>query len=49
MNRAEGGRGYRGGYLIGFIVIGVVALRAVLSNQIQSVLLIAIYGLLYSA
>ncbi|MBM3143424.1 MAG: hypothetical protein FJ010_00375 [Chloroflexi bacterium] len=41
-------RAYRGGYLIGFIVIGVVALRAVLEQQIQSVLLIGLYGLLYS-
>ena len=49
MNRAERMRGYQGGYLIGFIVIGVVALRAVLSNQIQPLLLIALYGLLYAA
>jgi signal transduction histidine kinase len=45
--------GYQGGYLIGFIIIGVVALRAILfyqgqSNLIIVILLIAMYALLYS-
>lgn len=45
--------GYQGGYLIGFIMIGVVALRALLFYQNQSglvvvMLLIAMYALLYS-
>lgn len=45
--------GYRGAYLIGFIMIGVVAARAVLfyqgqANRIVVILLIGIYGLLYS-
>lgn len=45
--------GYRGGYLIGFMMIGVVALRALLFYQGQSdlvrvILLIAMYAALYS-
>jgi hypothetical protein len=45
--------GYQSGYLIGFIIIGVVALRAILfyqgqSNLIIVILLIAMYALLYS-
>lgn len=45
--------GYQGGYLIGFIMIGVVSLRAMLFYQVQSnllavMLLIAVYALLYS-
>jgi signal transduction histidine kinase len=45
--------GYRGGYLIGFVLIGVSALRARLFYQGQSNLyavisLIAVYGVLYS-
>jgi signal transduction histidine kinase len=45
--------GYRGGYLIGFIMIGVVALRALLFYQNQPDLvfvipLIGMYALLYS-
>jgi len=44
---------YQGGYLIGFIVIGVVALRALITFQGQpafalAVLLLAIYALLYT-
>jgi len=46
-------RSYQGGYLIGFIVIAVVALRALITFQGQpafafAVLLLAIYALLYS-
>ena len=46
-------RSYQGGYRIGFIIIGVVALRAVITFQGQSsfllaVLLLVIYALLYS-
>jgi len=47
MNRA---RGYQGSYLIGLIIIGVVALRDILfyqSNPVTVILLLAIYGLLY--
>lgn len=45
--------GYQGGYLIGFVMISVVALRAILFYQSQSnfvavMVLIAIYALLYS-
>jgi signal transduction histidine kinase len=43
-------RGYQGSYLIGFIIIGVVALRVMLfyqSNLSVVILLLAIYGLLY--
>ena len=42
--------GYQGSYLIGFIIIGVVALRVMLfyqSNLSVVILLLAIYGLLY--
>jgi signal transduction histidine kinase len=46
-------RGYQGGYLIGFILIAVVALRALISFQGQpafafAVLLLAFYALFYS-
>src|SRR5512139_2883798 len=45
--------GYRGGYLIGFIMIGVVTLRAILfyqgrPNFVIVMLLIAMYAVLYS-
>jgi signal transduction histidine kinase len=43
-------RGYQGSYLIGFIIIGAVALRDILfyqSNLVVVILLLAIYGLLY--
>ena len=43
-------RGYQGSYLIGFIMIGAVALRDILfyqSNLVVVILLLAIYGLLY--
>ena len=43
-------RGYQGSYLIGFIIIGVVALRVMLfyqSNLSVVILLLAIYGLFY--
>ena len=45
--------GYQGGYLIGFVMIGVVAWRAILfyqsdSNFVVVMLLIATYALLYS-
>jgi signal transduction histidine kinase len=46
-------RGYRGGYLIGFIMIGVVALRSILFYQSQPnlvlvVLLLVLYSVSYS-
>jgi signal transduction histidine kinase len=52
MKRMEQPQGYQGGYLIGFIMIAVVALRAILFYQGQSnlflvMLLIAAYALLY--
>jgi signal transduction histidine kinase len=47
-------RSYQGGYLIGFIIIGVAAWRAILFYQGESslaivMLLIALYALLYAA
>ena len=53
MERIARPQGYQAGYLIGFIMIGVVALRAILFYQGQSnlgvvMLLIAMYALLYS-
>jgi signal transduction histidine kinase len=53
MKPLERPHGYQGGYLIGFIIIGVVALRALLFYQGQPELvlaipLIAMYTLLYS-
>ena len=53
MKGIERPHGYQGGYLIGFIMIGVVALRATLfyqdqTNFITVMLLIAIYALLYT-
>jgi len=53
MTPMERPHGYQGGYLIGFIMIGVVALRAILfyrgqSNLILVMLLITMYALLYS-
>jgi len=52
MKRMERPHGYQGGYLIGFIMIGVATLRAILFYQGQSslvivLLLIAMYALLY--
>lgn len=52
MNRMERPRGYQGGYLIGFIIIVVAALRILLFYQGQShlvgvILLLAIYALFY--
>jgi signal transduction histidine kinase len=46
-------RGYQGGYLIGFVLIGVVALRAMAfyqggPNLVIVIMLVAIYALLYS-
>jgi signal transduction histidine kinase len=43
-------RGYRGAYLIGFVIVAVVALRAVISNQNQpgaGLPLLAAYAILY--
>jgi signal transduction histidine kinase len=43
-------RGYQGSYLIGLIIIGVVALRAILfyqSNPVTVILLLTIYSLIY--
>lgn len=53
MNQIEQPHGYRGGYLIGFIMIAAVALRAILFYQGQSSLvpalvLIFLYAILYS-
>lgn len=53
MKRSERPRGYRGGYLIGFILIGVVALRATLfywgqPNLLVVMVLLVLYTLLYS-
>jgi signal transduction histidine kinase len=52
MNRTVLVRGYRGGYLIGFVVIAVVALRGMISYQGQSslvtmILLVSAYAILY--
>lgn len=52
MNQTERPRGYQGGYLVGLIVIGVVALRTMLfyrdqSNLGPAIMLLAIYALLY--
>jgi signal transduction histidine kinase len=53
MTQSPQSRGYQGGYLIGFIVIAVVALRALITFQGQpafafAVLFLVIYALLYS-
>jgi signal transduction histidine kinase len=53
MKQTEQPRGYRGGYLIGFIMIGVAMLRALLfyqgeSNLLIVMLLLAWYALLYA-
>jgi signal transduction histidine kinase len=53
MNRPLPVRGSRGGYLIGFLLLGAAALRAVIYYQgqpqlVAAVLLIAGYGLLYA-
>ncbi len=53
MTQAPQPRGYQGGYLIGFILIAVVALRALITFLSQpaftyAVLLLLIYALLYS-
>jgi signal transduction histidine kinase len=53
MKQMEQPHGYRGGYLIGFMMIAVVALRAILFYQGQSSLLvvlvlIVLYAILYS-
>lgn len=51
--RTERPYAYQGGYLLGFILIGVVALRAVLFYQVRSnlvivITLLTIYALLYT-
>jgi signal transduction histidine kinase len=53
MNQTLPVRGYRGGYLIGFLLLGTAALRAVIFYQGQPQLRVAIlfmtcYGLLYA-
>ena len=53
MTQAERPHGYRGGYLIGFIMIGVVTLRAIIFYQRQPslvvvLMLIGIYAIVYS-
>jgi signal transduction histidine kinase len=52
MKRMEQPHGYQGGYLIGFIIIGVVAIRAILfyqgqTNLILPVSLLGMYSLSY--
>lgn len=52
MNRMGQPRGYQGSYLIGFIVVGVVALRTILfywdqSNLVIVIFLLTIYAVLY--
>jgi signal transduction histidine kinase len=54
MKPLERTHGYQGGYLIGFIMIAVVALRALLFYRepwdlLVVIVLIALYGLLYSS
>jgi signal transduction histidine kinase len=54
MKQAKEARGYRGGYLIGFIIICVVALRNIISFQGEPVFftmisLLAAYALLYTS
>ena len=54
MKRAERPHAYEGGYLIGFMLIGIVALRAILfyqggSNLVPILLLVATYALLYGS
>jgi signal transduction histidine kinase len=53
MKQMERPRGYQGGYLIGFIMIGVAAWRAILfyqgeANLVTVMLLSALYALFYS-
>jgi len=53
MKRTEQERGYQGGYLIGFIIIAAVALRAIINFQSSPALILAItllvlFTLLYS-
>jgi signal transduction histidine kinase len=53
MKRIETPHGYQGGYMIGFMLIGVVMLRALLfyqgqSNLVVVILLIVMYALLYT-
>jgi signal transduction histidine kinase len=53
MKRTEQERGYQGGYLIGFIIIAAVALRAIINFQgrpalILSIMLLVLFTLLYS-
>jgi signal transduction histidine kinase len=52
MKPTEPVRGYQGGYMVGFLLIAVVALRVVLfyrSNLLVPILLLAIYCLLYAS
>ena len=53
MSRALPARHYEGGYLVGFLLAGVAAIRAILfyqgSTRLAAVLLLAVYGLLYAA
>ena len=54
MKRSERPHAYEGGYLIGFMLIGIVALRAILfyqggSNLVPILLLVATYALLYGS
>jgi signal transduction histidine kinase len=53
MNRVLPARHYQGGYLVGFLVAGVAAMRVILfyqgGSRLVAVLLLAVYSLLYTA
>ena len=52
MSRVLPARHYRGGYLVGFLIVGVAAIRVILfyqgSSRLVAVILLAAYGLLYA-
>jgi signal transduction histidine kinase len=52
VSRAAPARYYQGGYLVGFLVAGVAAMRVVLfyqgSSRLVAIILLAAYGLLYA-
>jgi hypothetical protein len=45
-------RHYQGGYLVGFLIVGVAAIRVILfyhgPSRLVAVILLAVYGLLYA-
>jgi len=53
VSRAFPARHYQGGYLVGFLIVGVAAVRAILfyegGSRLVAVGLLAVYGLLYAA